>query len=68
LGDLAPGKRSRKGLECRPKEIHKRRTNQVKQKKLAKIIKKAEKKAAKKAAKKEKNSSTKVDRSDVSLI
>jgi hypothetical protein len=40
----------------------------VKQKKLAKIIKKAEKKVAKKAAKKGKQSSTKVDRSDVSLI
>jgi hypothetical protein len=40
----------------------------VKQKKLAKIIKKAEKNVAKKAAKKGKQSATKVDRSDVSLI
>jgi hypothetical protein len=40
----------------------------IKQKKLAKIIKRAEKKVAKKAAKKGKNSNTKVVRSDVSLI
>jgi hypothetical protein len=39
-----------------------------KKKKLLKIVEKAEKKAAKKAAKKGKRSSTKVDRSDVSLI
>ena len=40
----------------------------IKKKKLLKIVEKAEKKAAKKAAKKGKQSSTKVDRSDVSLI
>jgi hypothetical protein len=40
----------------------------IKKKKLKKIIEKAERKAAKKIAKKGKNSKTKVDRSDVSLI
>jgi hypothetical protein len=40
----------------------------IKQKKIAKLLKKAEKKAAKKAAKKGKKFKTKVDRSDVSLI
>jgi hypothetical protein len=39
-----------------------------KKRKLLKIIEKAEKKATKKAAKKGKQSNTKVDRSDVSLI
>jgi hypothetical protein len=40
----------------------------MKQKKIAKILKRAEKKAAKKAAKHPKRYKTKVDRSDVSLI
>jgi len=40
----------------------------IKKKKLLKMLKKAEKKAVKKAAKKGKQSKTKVDRSDVSLI
>jgi hypothetical protein len=51
------------GATSRPKE-----SQMIKQKKLAKIIKKAEKKAAKIAAKKGKKSNTKVERSDVSLI
>jgi hypothetical protein len=51
------------GATSRPKE-----SQMIKQKKLAKIIKKAEKKAAKKAAKKGKKFNTKVERSDVSLI
>ncbi len=40
----------------------------IKKKKLKKIIEKAEKKAAKKIAKRGKDSNTKIDRSDVSLI
>jgi hypothetical protein len=40
----------------------------IKKKKLLKIMAKAEKKAVKKVAKKGKQSNTKVDRSDVSLI
>jgi|HubBroStandDraft_2_1064218.scaffolds.fasta_scaffold1557863_2 hypothetical protein len=40
----------------------------IKKKKLKKTIEKAEKKAAKKIAKRGKDSNTKIDRSDVSLI
>ena len=40
----------------------------IKKKKVKKIIEKAEKRAVKKIAKKGRDSNTKVDRSDVSLI